>query len=89
MDMYVATQKLDMNAGNILCKTQKGRMNVITDQENQLRVMSLMKDRNCQFGKYTNYNICAITNTRSFNFGLFLTTFALLRWQNCIYPEIH
>lgn len=77
MDMYVATQKLDMNAGNILCKTQKGRMNVITDQENQLRVMSLMKDRHCQFGKYTNYSI--IRNTRSFNFGLFLTTFAFGR----------
>ena len=54
MDLYVAKQELDMHSGNILCKAQKGRLNVITDQENQLRVMSAIKEKNCRLGK-SNY----------------------------------
>ena len=52
MHLIVLKQKLDLNSGNILCKAQKGWLNVIKDQENQNRVMTVMEKENCVHGKY-------------------------------------
>ena len=52
MNLVIPKQRLDMNSGKILCEAQKGSLNVITNQENQNSVMSVMKNANCLLGKY-------------------------------------
>ena len=52
MNLVIPKQRLDMNSGKILCEAQKGSLNVITNQENQNSVMSVMKNANCLLGNY-------------------------------------
>ena len=49
---FVAKQKLDFNSGRIVCEANKANMNVITDQENQRRVIEAMNGANCKHGKF-------------------------------------
>ena len=52
MTLFVARQKLDFNSGRIVCEANKANMNVITDQENQRRVIEAMNGANCKHGKF-------------------------------------
>ena len=51
MTFFVARQKLDINSGKITCKSNKGSLNIIIDQENQKRVIETMSEAHCQSGK--------------------------------------
>ena len=55
MNFFVTNKQLDMNSGKIVCKANKGSLNVIIDQENQKRVIETMNEANCQLGISTNY----------------------------------
>ena len=52
INLGITKQQLDIKSGKILCEAQNGSLNVITDQENQKSVMSLMDAENCLLGKY-------------------------------------